>query len=94
VTTIMITNSVEEALLLSDRIIPIVAGPPATLGTPIVVDLPRPRSIAQLAHDEQATAVRAHVVATLAASIRPRRDTVASPIATGYRPVSLARVED
>jgi nitrate/nitrite transport system ATP-binding protein len=68
VTTVMITNSVEEAILLSDRIVPIVPGPPATLGTPIPVELPRPRSVAQLAHDEQATHVRAHVVATLTAS--------------------------
>jgi hypothetical protein len=69
----MITNSVEEAILLSDRIIPVVAGPPATLGTPIPVDLPRPRTVAQLAHDEQATHVRAHVVATLTASLAARR---------------------
>ncbi|MGH9256779.1 MAG: ABC transporter ATP-binding protein [Vicinamibacterales bacterium] len=77
VTTVMITNSVEEALLLSDAIVPIVAGPPATLGTPIPVELPRPRSIAQLAHDEQATHVRADVVATLTAALgRPRRHEV------------------
>jgi ABC-type nitrate/sulfonate/bicarbonate transport system ATPase subunit len=94
VTTILITNSVEEALLLSDRIIPILTGPPATLGTPIVVDLPRPRSVAQLAHDEQATSVRAHVVATLTASIRPRRDSPSPVASTAYRPVSLAQVED
>src|SRR5688500_4397194 len=54
VTTIMITNSVEEAILLSDRIIPMLSGPPATLGSPIAVDLPHPRSAAQLAHEEQA----------------------------------------
>ena len=64
----MITNSVEEAILLSDRIVPIVPGPPATLGSPIPVELPRPRSVTQLARDEQATHVRAHVVATLTAS--------------------------
>ena len=33
VTTIMITNNVEEALLLSDRIVPMTRGPRATLGT-------------------------------------------------------------
>src|SRR5687768_16604003 len=48
VTTVMITNSVEEALLLSDRIVPMIPGPPATLGIPIPVDLPRPRTLAQL----------------------------------------------
>jgi nitrate/nitrite transport system ATP-binding protein len=69
VTTVMVTNSVEEAILLSDRIVPIAAGPPATLGTPIRVDLPRPRSVAQLARDELATSVRGHVVATLTASL-------------------------
>jgi nitrate/nitrite transport system ATP-binding protein len=79
VTTIMITNSLEEALLLSDRIVPILPGPPATLGAPIAVDLPRGRTVAQLAHDEQASYVRAHVVATLTAALgrRPGADAVA-----------------
>jgi nitrate/nitrite transport system ATP-binding protein len=85
VTTVMITNSVEEAILLSDRIVPIVPGPPATLGAPIPVELPRPRSVAQLAHDEQATHVRAHVVATLTASPGRLRKPVAEH--TGSSPV-------
>jgi len=72
VTTVMITNSVEEALLLSDRIVPMLPGPPATLGMPIVVDLSRGRTVAQLAHDERASHVRAHVVATLTAALGQR----------------------
>ena len=32
VTTVMVTNNLDEAILLSDRIVPIVPGPPATLG--------------------------------------------------------------
>jgi len=81
VTTVMITNSVEEAILLSDRIIPMLPGPPATLGTAIPVTLPRPRSVAQLAHDEEATEVRAHVVATLTAAIglRSRKGPTVPP---------------
>jgi nitrate/nitrite transport system ATP-binding protein len=74
VTTVMITNSVEEAILLSDRIIPIVAGPPATVGPAIAVELSRPRTPSQLAHDELATRTRAHVVGTLTASMRITRD--------------------
>jgi nitrate/nitrite transport system ATP-binding protein len=100
VTTIMITNSVEEAILLSDRIVPILPGPApvlsdasersrrvegATLGVSIAVDLPRPRTTSQLAHDEQATQVRAHVIATLTASLkRPKIDRGAS-LAPGRR---------
>lgn len=82
-TAVMITNNVEEALLLSDRIVPMIPGPPATLGTPIPVELTRPRSAAQLAHDEQASHVRAHVVATLTASLgRFRKSTVGSSTQT------------
>jgi len=86
VTTVMITNNVEEAILLSDTIVPMMPGPPATLGAPIPVDLPRPRSLAQLAHDEAAMHVRAHVISTLTASMRPRSgspvpSTTAAPAA-------------
>jgi nitrate/nitrite transport system ATP-binding protein len=74
VTTIMITNSVEEALLLSDRIVPMMHGPRATLGRPVAVAIPRPRTLAQLLHDEDAMRARAHVVESLTASaLRPRR---------------------
>jgi nitrate/nitrite transport system ATP-binding protein len=69
VTTVMITNNVDEAILLSDRIVPILPGPPATLGTPIAVALPRPRSAAQLTHDDAAAQVRRHVIATLTEAI-------------------------
>jgi nitrate/nitrite transport system ATP-binding protein len=95
VTTVMITNSVEEAILLSDRIVPIIPGPPATLGTPIPVELSRPRSVAQLAHDEQATHVRAHVVSTLTASVRGRtvsnQDQAAVPAAPLVEPAEEIR---
>jgi len=93
VTAVMITNNVEEALLLSNRIVPMISGPPARLGTPILVDLPRPRTTALLAHDEHASHVRAHVVATLAASIgRTRRE--APPSTPGLRSPKLAKVEE
>ena len=86
VTVVMVTNSVEEAILLSDRIVPMLPGPPATLGAPISVDLPRPRSLGQLAHDEQATHVRAHVVATLTAALgRPRRGAAGMSSAANAR---------
>ena len=70
VTTLMITNNVDEALLLSDRIVPMTRGPRATLAASIAVELPRPRSAAQLLHDEQAARLRGHVVECLTEHIR------------------------
>ena len=69
VTTVMITNNVDEAILLADRIVPILPGPPATLGTPIAVTLPRPRDAALLAHDNEAARVRANVITTLTEAV-------------------------
>ncbi len=73
VTTIMITNSVEEALLLSDRIVPMTHGPRATLGRPVAVAIPKPRTLSQLVHDKDALHSRAHVVESLTASVRRLR---------------------
>ena len=73
VTTVMITNNIDEALLLSDRIIPMTKGPRATLGASVTVDLAKPRSADQLAHDEQAIVARAHVVECLSDHLRASR---------------------
>lgn len=42
-TVLLITNDVDEAILLADRIIPLTPGPGATLGPEFRVDMPRPR---------------------------------------------------
>jgi nitrate/nitrite transport system ATP-binding protein len=73
VTTVMISNNIDEALLLSDRIIPMTKGPRATLGLSVAVDLAKPRCADQLAHDEQAILVRAHVVECLSDHLRTSR---------------------
>jgi nitrate/nitrite transport system ATP-binding protein len=70
VTTLMITNSVEEALLLSDRVVPMTRGV-HPLGHPVRVDLRRPRTAAELMHDDHAAHVRAHVVASLTRDLKP-----------------------
>jgi nitrate/nitrite transport system ATP-binding protein len=43
-TVILITNDVDEAILLADRIYPLTPGPGAVLGPAIEVGLPRPRA--------------------------------------------------
>ena len=42
-TVLMITNDVDEAVLMADRIVPLTPGPRATLGREFAVTLPRPR---------------------------------------------------
>ena len=73
VTTIMITNNLDEALLLSDRIVPMTRPPRAKLGVPIEVRLPRPRTSALLMHDPHAVRIRAEVVERLAEFVHTKK---------------------
>jgi nitrate/nitrite transport system ATP-binding protein len=66
VTTLMITNNVDEAILLSDRIVPMTAGPRATLKPSIPVPLARPRPTS-FASNTEAIRVRSCVVEALTA---------------------------
>lgn len=47
-TVVMITNDVDEATLMADRIVPLTIGPGATLAEPFPVTLERPRDRANL----------------------------------------------
>ncbi len=64
-TVILITNDVDEAILLADRIIPLTPGPGATLGPAFTVDLPRPRDRTAVNHDPAFKALRATITAYL-----------------------------
>lgn len=61
-TVIMITHDVDEAVLLSDRIIMMTNGPEATIGEILEVNLPRPRDRIALAKDTQYNQLRASVL--------------------------------
>jgi len=60
-TVILITNDVDEALLLADRIIPLNPGPKATLGPDFKVDLPRPRERTAMNSDATFKKLRADI---------------------------------
>jgi len=61
-TVIMITHDVDEAVLLSDRIVMMTNGPSATVGEILDIDLPRPRDRLVLAEDPKYNHYRAEVV--------------------------------
>ncbi|MEM9698776.1 MAG: nitrate ABC transporter ATP-binding protein [Pseudomonadota bacterium] len=58
-TCILITNDVDEAILLADRIIPL--NPDGTLADPVTVDIPRPRERGQMNTNATFKRLRAEV---------------------------------
>jgi nitrate/nitrite transport system ATP-binding protein len=61
-TMIMITHDVDEAVLLSDRIVMMTNGPAATIGEVLTVPLARPRTRLELVNDQTYTRCRAAVL--------------------------------
>ncbi|MCK9507826.1 MAG: ABC transporter ATP-binding protein [Pigmentiphaga sp.] len=82
-TTVMVTHDVDEAVLLSDRIVMLSNGPAATIGEILEVPLARPRHRVALANHPDYLARRAAVVNFLhqrhrnpnAATVNPSADT-------------------
>jgi len=60
-TIVLVTNDVDEALLLADRIIPLTPAPAATLGPEFRVDIPRPRDRRAVNHDSSYRRLRASI---------------------------------
>ena len=61
-TVIMVTHDVDEAVLLSDRIVMMTNGPAATIGEILRIDLPRPRERLAMAHDKAYHEYRSEVL--------------------------------
>ncbi len=75
-TVVLITNDVDEALLLADRTIPLTPGPGAHLGESVTVTLARPRERKSLNHDPEFKRLRALVTNQLLGYGAARRATV------------------
>jgi len=61
-TVLMVTHDVDEAVLLSDRVVMMTNGPAATIGGILAIDLPRPRDRIALAGNRQYVALRAELL--------------------------------
>ena len=61
-TAVMVTHDVDEAVLLSDRIVMMTNGPAATIGEILTVELPRPRNRIDLADDARYVHYRKEVL--------------------------------
>jgi len=64
-TVIMITHDVDEAVLLSDRIVMMTNGPSATVGEILAIDLERPRDRLSLSKDPHYNKLRSDVLTFL-----------------------------
>ena len=60
-TVVMITNDVDEGILVADRIIPLSMGPGAILGPEVIVDIERPRDRKAMNHHARFKAIRKEV---------------------------------
>ncbi len=88
-TILLITNDVDEGILLADRIIPLAAPPSASLGPSIAVDIDRPRNRKALNHDERFKSIRGEVIEFLLGSAARKRKKPERPIPAAT--VELAR---
>ena len=75
-TVVMITNDVDEGILLADRVIPLSAGPNATLGPSFTIDIPRPRDRKAINHEPRFKEIRRDIIDWLLTSKGERKVAV------------------
>ena len=73
-TVVLITNDPDEGIYLADRIIPLTAGPGATLGPSFPIDIPKPRDRKAINHDPAFKHRRKQVIEFLMSSAAARRE--------------------
>jgi len=88
-TCLLITNDVDEAIMMADRIVPLNPGPGATFGPEFRVDLPRPRDRRAMNHDADFIRIRNSVtqylmeVGALSKQAAPEQPGAALPATRG-----------
>ncbi|MFM8935509.1 MAG: nitrate ABC transporter ATP-binding protein [Vulcanococcus sp.] len=98
VTTVMVTHSVDEALLLSDRVVCLTNGPAAGIGQIVKVNLPRPRQRLEVMEHPDYYKLRTELINFLQQQrrLKQHRQTistsVATPAAAGVPPAATRKV--
>lgn len=91
-TIVLITNDVDEAILLADRIIPLTPGPNATLGPEFKVNIARPRDRADMNSDVDFIRLRAEITSFLMdAGAERGADVEREIVLPDLAPISLIR---
>jgi nitrate ABC transporter ATP-binding subunit len=109
-TVVMITNDPDEGIYLADRIIPLTAGPRATLGPSLKVEIPRPRDRKAINHEPHFKSLRREVIEFMLNSkkdqhatvtkklvlpdIEPEDLSLARPMAFARRPLRKSEVKE
>jgi nitrate/nitrite transport system ATP-binding protein len=75
-TVLLITNDPDEGIYLADRIIPLTAGPNATLGPSFKVEIPRPRDRKSINHDPHFKQLRREIVEFMLGSKTDRHTAI------------------
>jgi nitrate/nitrite transport system ATP-binding protein len=84
-TVVMITNDIDEAILLADTIYTLTSSPGTTLGPPVRVAAPHPRSRAEVSRGLDYQKARRETVGILVAGQNNRR---AKALTTGTAPLN------
>lgn len=90
-TCLMITNDVDEAIVVADRIVALNPGPNASLGPTFTVDLERPRSRTALNHDTYFQGLR-NAVTNYLVAVR-QRSRKAQAEASQMKPIVLPALQ-
>ncbi|HSH90315.1 MAG TPA: ABC transporter ATP-binding protein [Ramlibacter sp.] len=90
-TVMMITHDVDEAVLMSDRVVMMTNGPSATIGQVLDIDLPRPRNRIALAEDKTYNHCRQEILTFLYEKQR-KVEPIAAPRIAKPAPARKAEV--
>ncbi|ABS66332.1 ABC transporter ATP-binding protein [Xanthobacter versatilis] len=93
-TIILVTNDVDEAILLADRIIPLNPGPNASLGPSFKVTIPRPRDRTEMNHNEEFIRLRAAITGYLMEVGAARSNDLHSDVSLPENVVPITQTSD